>query len=119
MVKLKSAFRFVRPPPNHRPPPFRKPPPAASPSPAFTHEVEYNELQILCPQEVDSSTNYTRDDPQCAVPRGSVAVGDEAEAVRVSQYLYCLVAFNVKQGQLGAWNEMARTKRATDSSCFA
>nr|BAC99309.1 matrix metalloprotease [Chlamydomonas reinhardtii] len=82
MVKLKSAFRFVRPPPNHRPPPFRKPPPAASPSPAFTHEVDYNELQILCPQEVDSSTNYTRDDPQCAVPRGSVAVGDEAEAVR-------------------------------------
>ncbi|KAG2432562.1 hypothetical protein HXX76_008907 [Chlamydomonas incerta] len=82
MVKLKSAFRFVRPPPSSRPPPFRRPPPVASPSPAFTHEIELNELQILCPQEVDSSTNYTRDDPQCAVPRGSVAVGDEAEAVR-------------------------------------
>ncbi|KAG2454126.1 hypothetical protein HYH02_001162 [Chlamydomonas schloesseri] len=82
MVKLKSAFRFVRPPPSHRPPPFRKyPPPSASPEP-FTHAIEYNELQILCPQEVDSSSNYTRDDPRCAVPRGAVAVGDEAEAVR-------------------------------------
>lgn len=81
MVKTKSAFRWIRPPPA-RPPPFRRPPPAQTP---YVHKVEYTELQILCPQTIDSVTGYPMDDPRCNVPRATVAAGEEALTIRVSR----------------------------------
>nr|BAB68382.1 gametolysin [Chlamydomonas reinhardtii]BAB68384.1 gametolysin [Chlamydomonas reinhardtii] len=78
MVKTKSAFRWIRPPPA-RPPPFRRPPPAQVP---YVHKVEYTELQILCPQIIDPVTKYPMDDPACNVPRATVAAGEEALTIR-------------------------------------
>ncbi|KAG2437916.1 hypothetical protein HXX76_005532 [Chlamydomonas incerta] len=81
MVKTKSAFRWIRPPPA-RPPPYRRAAPKAPVQTPYVHKIEYTELQVLCPQIIDSVTGYPKDDPFCNVPRATVAAGEEALTVR-------------------------------------
>ncbi|KAG2437926.1 hypothetical protein HXX76_005542 [Chlamydomonas incerta] len=87
---MEGAPSAVRrsPPPRRRPPPTttrgsgRHAPPAAASRQNLTQLVTPPQLQLACPQILDTASGYSREDPFCNTPRVVLAYGAAAEQLR-------------------------------------
>ncbi|KAG2449876.1 hypothetical protein HYH02_005398 [Chlamydomonas schloesseri] len=80
------AVRHRPPPLRRRPPPSRgrldESPPVAPGRHNLTQLVNPPQLQLVCPQIIDTASGYPKDDPSCTLPRVVVGQGAEAEHLR-------------------------------------